>query len=199
MDKLIHIIDEKKFYNIIRPTLFKDSITANQFEGLSEILLKWKKSRFTDIRWLAYILATVYHETARTMQPIEEYGKGRGKKYGIKIKMSGVPYETPDKIYYGRGLVQITWYENYNKMGRILKIDLLRKPELALNMKIAIDILFEGMTRSKSSFGDFTNKSLDQYFSSKINDPINARRIVNGNDCDKLIADYHNIFLKALT
>src|SRR5438477_330627 len=110
------MMDEKKFYDTIRPILFKNSIIPKQFEGLSAILSKWKEVKFTDIRWLAYILATVYHETARTMQPIEEGTKGRGRRYGTKVKMSGIPYETPDKIYYGRGLVQITWYENYNKM-----------------------------------------------------------------------------------
>ncbi len=28
------------------------------------------------------MLATVYHETAKTMQPIEEYGRGVGRDYG---------------------------------------------------------------------------------------------------------------------
>ena len=32
---------------------------------------------------VAYVLATTFWETARTFKPIEEYGKGKGRKYGI--------------------------------------------------------------------------------------------------------------------
>jgi putative chitinase len=192
-------INQKKFYDTVRQELFKGSIVARQFDGMSAILSTWKRSKMQDIRWLAYMLATVYHETAHTMSPIEEYGQGRGRKYGKMLKMDGTAYTTPKKIYYGRGLVQLTWYENYKNMGKLLKVDLLNKPELALDHQIAIDILFEGMTRGKSSFGDFTGKSLEDYFTATIDDPIGARHIINGRDCDKMIAGYHNIFLKALT
>ena len=53
-----------------------------------------------DLRWLAYILATDYHETAYTMQPIEEYGKGAGYDYGEPDPVTG-------EIYFGTGLVQL--------------------------------------------------------------------------------------------
>ena len=149
------------------------------------------------------MLATVYHETAKTMQHIEEYGRGRGKAYGHKLKMGGgvnkrIPYNTPDKIYYGRGFVQITWFENYEKMARLLNVDLLNHPELALDLHVATQILFEGMTTGASSKGDFTGRCLEQYFNANSNDPINARRIINGMDKADLIAGYHNRFYSAL-
>jgi predicted chitinase len=133
------------------------------------------------------------------MLPIAEYGKGKGRPYGGKIKMNRRPYTTPNKIYYGRGYVQLTWYENYEKMGRLLGVDLLNNPELAMSPPIAIKIMIEGMTKGDSNLGDFTGKSLEMYFNEKANDPKNARRIINGMDKAALIAGYHYKFLKALS
>ncbi|MEE4406756.1 hypothetical protein [Enterobacter mori] len=58
---------------------------------------------------LAYVLATTYHETAFTMQPIEEYGKGAGHPYGEPDPETGL-------AYYGRGYVQLIWKDNYQKV-----------------------------------------------------------------------------------
>lgn len=192
------MIDRKIFFDTIRPSLFHGSLNQDQVRGCESILLEWEKSGLTDLRWLSYILATAYHETAKTMQPIEEYGKGKGHKYGEKLKRSGVPYETPDKIFYGRGYVQLSWFENYQTMGRLLSIDLLNQPELALNPEIAAAIMFEGMTHGNSHFGDFTGKSLEDYFNEKTEDWVNARRIINGVDCAVIISGYGKEFYSAL-
>ncbi|SRR6266496_1023437 len=192
------MINRKHFFDTIRPTLFKGSLNQTQVRGCESIIRTWESSSLTDLRWLAYMLATTYHETAKTMQPIEEYGKGNGYRYGKKIKRSGVEYALPDKIYYGRGYVQLTWYENYETMGRLLGIDLLNNPELALVPETAASIIFEGMTKGNSNFGDFTGKSLENYFNNEKEDWINARRIINGVDCAKMIADYGKEFHDAL-
>lgn len=191
-------INKARFFDIIRVILFSGKLSRLQVAGIASILVEWEKSIHTDIRWLAYMLATIYHETARTMQAIEEYGKGKGRPYGKKLKMSGIKYITPNEIYYGRGKVQLTWYENYELMGRLLKIDLLNNPKLALDDNISNKILFEGMTKGSSSFGDFTGRCLEMYFNKTDNDPINARRIINGLDKAKLISNYHYKFLEAL-
>jgi putative chitinase len=192
------MINRKKFFDTVRADLFKGSMTQSQVDGLEAIILTWKTSGLTDLRWLAYMLATTFHETARTMQPIEEYGKGAGYRYGKKVKRSGVPYNAPHQVYYGRGYVQLTWYENYETMGRLLGIDLLNNPELALKPDIASKIMFEGMTKGNSQFGDFTGKSLENYFNDKKEDWVNARRIINGTDKAELIAGYGKKFYKAL-
>lgn len=187
------------FYAAIRQTLFRNRLLASQIKGMDAIINEWNINKdLTDLRWLAYMLATTYHETAQTMQPIEEYGKGRGKAYGRKVKMTRVPYTLPNKLYYGRGFVQLTWYENYAKMGRLFGIDLLNNPELALRLDVSTKILFEGMTKGDSNFGDFTGRSLEMYFNAKVDDPINARRIINGRDKALTISKYHNQFLAAL-
>ncbi len=192
------MINKSKFYADIRINLFGGKLLAPQVAGIDYILSCWSQSGLKDIRWLAYMLATVFHETARTMQPIEEYGRGKNYKYGKKVKRSGRPYSNPDKIYYGRGYVQLTWYENYELMSRLLNIDLLRNPELALRPDVAARIMFEGMTKGSSSFGDFTGKSLEIYFNQEREDWVNARKIINGLDKSELIAEYGKRFHKAL-
>ncbi len=64
------------FFNLT--DLFK-TIALKQMQGMNAILDRWEEEGLYDARHLAYMYATVYHETARTMQPIEEYGKGNTK------------------------------------------------------------------------------------------------------------------------
>ena len=140
-----------------------------------------------DLRWLAYMFATVFHETAQTMQPIEEFGRGRGRAYGRPDPVTG-------QTYYGRGYVQLTWKANYQTMGNLLGHDLVNHPELALRADVAAAIMFEGMTTSLSLRGDFTGKSLEDYFNDRTTDWVNARRIINGTDKASTIAGYAKQF-----
>jgi predicted chitinase len=107
--------------------------------------------------------------------------------------MDRKPYTTPDQLYYGRGFVQLTWYENYQKAGKKFGIDLLNNPDLACDLQIATDIMFEGMIH-----GWFTGRKLSQYFSATKTDWINARKIINGRDKDVLIAGYAQAFFNGL-
>lgn len=190
-------INRAQFYSKLRK-IFKTKLDQSQVDGFEAIFNEWEIQKLSDIRWLAYMLATAWHEVNQTMQPIKEYGLGRSKRYGKKIKHSGASYYLLDVIFYGRGLVQLTWFENYELMGRLLKIDLLKNPDLALRLDIAIKIMFEGMMRGSSSFGDFTGRCLEQYFNDTTDNPVGARRIINGTDKAELIADYHNKFLLCL-
>jgi predicted chitinase len=180
------MINEKFFFDQVRARLFDGRLSTKQFNGLKSILDEWQRNwQNKDDRWLAYMLATTHHETDRKMQPIEEYGKGRNKDYGRRLKMDRTPYTDTIAIFYGRGLVQITWYENYKKAGIKLGINLIQHPELALDVNYSTQILFHGMNE-----GWFTTKKLDQYFNSTTEDWRNARRIINGIDKADLIAYY---------
>ena len=138
-----------------------------------------------DPRWLAYMLATVYHETGMEMWPNVELG---GEDY-----LRGKPYYP----FYGRGLVHLTWEDNYRNasaaLGLIGDRDLVAYPEMARDSLIAARIMFRGCAE-----GWFTGAKLGSYFNDHTDDPINARQIINGNDKDELIAGYHEIFLDAL-
>lgn len=173
--------------------MFGGKITESQVKGMEAILDEYEANYSTlSLHALAYILATTYHECARTMQPIEEYGKGRGRDYGLYKKMDGTSYLGYPHIYYGRGFVQLTWFENYEKAGKKLGVDLLNKPELALSLPIATKILFAGMVE-----GWFTGRKLSQYFEGKI-DFQGARRIINGTDKAVMIAGYAQTFYNGL-
>ena len=169
------------------------TVTPSQREGIEAIFDEYERQKITDLRQLAYILATVKHETADTMQPIEEYGKGHGRPYGEKRKQSGAKYSDPDQLYYGRGFVQLTWYENYDRAGNELEIELLEQPELALRLDIASMILVKGMVE-----GWFTGKKLNDYINSRFADYTNARRIINGTDRAVIVAGYAVKFAKCL-
>jgi len=125
-----------------------------------------------DDRWTAYLLATAYWETAQTIQPIAEYGKGKGKPYG----QPDGPY---GQVYYGRGFVQLTWYTNYDKQDKKLKLNgqLVKVADTALDLQVATDIIFGGMRD-----GDFTGVGLGKYINDSQTDFYNARKIVNGLD-----------------
>jgi hypothetical protein len=164
------VIDRKEFYSQIRATLVKGGLNQSQVDGFEAILDEWERRNLSDLRWLAYIMATAWHETAQRMQPIEEYGRGKGKAYA--------------PTYYGRGFVQITWERNYARLSDVIGVDLVTHPEKAMEMDNAIQILFEGMID-----GLFTGKKLSDYFG-KSADWRGARAIVNGKDRAADIAGY---------
>jgi len=181
-------INRKYYYDSVRGSLFSGSMSQPQVDGQNAILdyaemLQW------DDRWLAYLLATTYHETALTMQPIAEYGKGKGKPYG----QPAGPY---NQVYYGRGFVQLTWYENYQKQDVKLKLNqqLVKTPDTALDLQIATQIIFGGMAD-----GDFTGVGLPKYINDTQTDYYNARKIVNGLDQASAIQGYAVKFTNAIT
>ena len=187
----------KQFYDTVRTALFPNGLKQSQVDGF-EAIMNVCNGVINDQRQFAYILATIYHECDGTMQPIEESGKGAHYDYGKKLKRGAgpghrIPYDTPDQLYYGRGYVQLTWYENYALQSKLLSVDLLNHPELALQPDIAAKILIHGMVH-----GDFTGHFLSQYFNPTECDYVNARKIINGLDCAEKIAGYAKIFESAL-
>ena len=180
------MINRDFFFFNSKKILFNGKFRQSQVDGLNAILNEWEKNYSSkDDRWLAYMLATAHHETDRRMQPIEEYGKGKGRTYGKNIKMNGTRYNDTANLFYGRGFVQLTWYENYQKAGAKLGLNLIKNPEKTLELPVATKIMFLGMME-----GWFTGKKLSQYFNSTTEDVYNARRIINGTDKANLIADY---------
>jgi len=85
------------YFDHVRDSLFNGSMDQGQVDGQNAILKVWEKYVVSrDLRWLAYMLATTIHETAATMMPVAEYGKGQGQSYGKEDPETG-------QTYYGRG------------------------------------------------------------------------------------------------
>lgn len=203
MGSFMAMINRPKFYASVRVDFGK--LKQSQVDGFEYVLSQWEESGLEDLRWLAYILATTWHETAATVQPVREYGSDAYfvRRYwdNVKVRNQLGNVVKQDAIdFCGKGYVQITGRNNYTKMSKILYNDkrLLVDPNLALDAKVAANIMFEGMTTGKSFAGDFTGKHLGNYFNKTTNDPINARRIINGTDAAEKIKDYHVDFLKAI-
>lgn len=134
----------------------------------------------TDIRWVAYMLATVKRECGATWQPIKEWGLGKRHLYGKEIDVTDPATKISKKnIYYGRGYVQLTWDYNYKKLGNELGVgnNLYINPDKVLDHDVAYKIMSVGMRK-----GLFAKASLPQFISGKKADYIGARWIINGQD-----------------
>lgn len=164
-------MDRKVFFDAVRATFGK--LSQPQVDGFTRILDE-AFIRFTPLKHLAYMLASVWHETAKTMQPVREYGS--------ETYLKNKPYYP----WVGEGLIQVTWAENHRKFGAT-------KPGQLMEWPIALKALFDGCTK-----GMFTGKKLSDYITETKADYRNARRVVNGTDKADLIAGYALMFEDAL-
>lgn len=183
------------FYNAVRP-MFGGSLTQSQVDGFEIIAEAWTKCGDGDLKKLAYILATAKHETANTMQPVRETlakTDAKAKEILTKAWKTGkLPWVKSDywtSGFFGRGYVQLTHRENYQKAGAKLGLDLVSDPSKAMIPEVAALILVRGMLE-----GWFTGKTLADYGA----DFVGMRKVVNGTDRAALIAGYAVSFLDAL-
>lgn len=171
--------------------------TDSQREGVGRIIDTCLMHGIGSKYHASYILATAYHETGGRMQPVRE-GFATTNEGAIKavtrLYEQGrirVNYALPinGHSYYGRGLIQITWLENYDRVGKMLGVDLVNNPDLALDPQVSADILVKGMAG-----GWFTGRKLSDYDREDGYDYYGARRIVNGVDRAQHIAELAEFF-----
>jgi hypothetical protein len=143
-----------------------------------------------DIRWGAYMLATVKAETGTYLPREEEeslWSKSVGKgQYADEITATdaaGKAYTGADgkplkDRYYGRGYVQLTWRENYRRLGEALGLGdaLVKNPELALDPDTAYNVASIGMRE-----GLFSKDT-------KGGKPFSLPRFIDGSKCDYTLA-----------
>lgn len=193
-------INRKVFYERYRAKY--GGLKQTQVNTYEAIFNFWdSRSVLVDERWLAYILATAFHETGRRMTPIREgfcstdacsircvtnmFNKKRIKKNYAVIHGNG-------NSYFGRGLVQLTHGYNYKRIGHNIGLgdQLYDNPSLVLKVDISVKILCVGML-----IGSFTSHKLENFFNHSEEDWLGARKIINGSDKKVLIKGYALNFL----
>ncbi len=188
------------FFNGYRELYGK--LNQTQVSGLDNLLGYIElDADVSDIRWAAYMLATIKHECADTFQPITERGaKSYFDKYELGTSLGktlGNTVKGDGYLYRGRGYVQITGRANYQRMTEKLALigdeDLILHPDAALHPDIAYRIMSFGMRT-----GSFTGKKLSDYINATKCDYTNARRIINGTDKAATIKGYAVNFETAL-
>jgi ribosomal protein S15P/S13E len=200
-------INRKKFFDTYRSNFGK--LTQPLVDNLNFWLSKLETGRFKLPRQMGYMLATGYLETAYSFAPVVEgyYLKlsdfARLKtlyKYYSENNRSALRTIFPNvkkdgngkiidfgKTYEGRGDVQITHDFNYDKFG------IKDTPEKALEPETAFMIMEKGMAN-----GMFTGHKLQDHINENKNDTKNARRVINGLNEWKRIANYADIFTSAI-
>jgi putative chitinase len=175
---------------------FRTLLKPKQMDGQMLLLRACDELQVTMIEQKANILAQVKTETGFRFESIPESGGKLGKAYFLKYeyrKSLGNTQAGDGYLFRGRGFVQITGRNNYDKLGRLLGIDLINNPDLALQPDIAAKILVIGMRD-----GIFTGKKLSHYINQTKTDYYNARRIVNGTDKASVIEQDSIKFARAL-
>lgn len=205
-------MNSEKLFASLRKTLFKRGFNQGQVDGINGILAAMDQVGDGDKDTLAYALATAYHETGARMVPVREgfaktdlgarravnnLAKKRGPKSAVaRYAQPTGPY---GHVYYGRGHVQLTWLENYQKASKIAGADLVKDPDKMLDPTISARVLIHGLVTGQwgggKGIGQYEGE--DDYLDDK--EAAQARRTVNGTDKAALIAGYHKAFYAALT
>lgn len=187
------MINRENFYNGFRQKFGK--LVQPKVNAINFLLEKFDESELFDSKGkIAYAFATILRETADTFEPVKEgywITKNRVQKlynyyynHNRHALNTIFPNGLAGKNYLGRGRIQTTHNYNYKNIGDKLGIDLLNNPDLALDNETDWKILELGF-----SAGIWTGKKLSNYINDDIVDYYNARKIVNGLDHAREIAN----------
>ncbi|BAY59855.1 hypothetical protein NIES2135_67320 (plasmid) [Leptolyngbya boryana NIES-2135] len=141
------------------------------------VLADAKRYGVTDPAQVAYILATAQAEV--NFNPRDE---------DDDYSRSGACGN-----YCGRGLVQLTHLENYDRAGKAIGVDLVNQPQLANRPDIASKVMVIGMRE-----GWFTGVGLGSYIRGGSTNFSGARQIVNDGDRAGEIAQYAQRYYEAI-
>ncbi|WP_392561012.1 hypothetical protein RHO12_07355 [Orbus sturtevantii] len=157
----------------------------------------------TNIYEVSYMLATARHESSYGNNYFSETRERGSVSYfnrydpiladsAVRKKvamLNGNTLQGDGYKYRGRGLVQLTWKNNYQAATNYFNIDFINNPDKASEYGYAVPIMIWGMR-----YGIFTTRKLSRYINKNRVDYEEARRVINGQDKKKLIASYAQRF-----
>jgi putative chitinase len=192
-------LDRQKFFSVLRSNrsqMFGNTLSQGQVEGIEGILDGFEATGDGRVKTLAYGLATARREVGTGMLPVRE-----GFKISDAAARAYVARNYPHKgyskpagpwghVYYGRGIVQLTWLANYEKEG------IADNPDKALDPEFAAELLFKGLIDGR---WNGHGKGIAHYLPTNGPDDIkNARRTVNITDHWEEIAGFYQQFKAAI-
>jgi hypothetical protein len=172
-------------------------------ESLKKVLrFASKDKNINSINHLSYLLATAKAESDYSLERWEaDYVCGKaGVKYKDKPCQSAINYycstqggkinycegKPKDKRglpYFGRGLIQITWKENYKKYGDKIGVDLVDNPEKIFipenSYKVAVAYLTDKRGSSKKSTFDWVDEGNLTQARISVNGGTKGLKVVN--------------------
>lgn len=191
-------LDRAKFFSYLRSAkapMFGTSLSRSQVGGIEGILDAFAVTGDGRDKTLAYGLATARREVGAGMVPVREGFKktdAEARAYVLKHYASkyGRPAGPWGHVYYGRGIVQLTWLSNYEREG------IAADPDKALEPKFAAELMFKGLLDGR---WNRLGKGLAHYLPTGGTDDLkNARRTVNITDHWEEIAGYYRQFMGAI-
>lgn len=168
-------------------------------DNLNAILDKFEtEDRLKFIPEYSYALATWFHETGINGNHFVPIREGRERSTSPRRANQDKYWKTG---FYGRGLDQTTWEDNYRKSGHDLGLgDLfVQQPDLLLQINYAYEVSISGMAT-----GRYRHHKLSDYFKdddATLQQYVDARDIINGDKKKNglLIAGYAEKFEHILT
>jgi len=216
-------MNRANFFASVRKDIFNGKLSQSQVMGLDAIFDACENLNITDLRMMAYAMATPMIETGGSYEPITEnlnYStEALRAKFGNRISASDAQkygrnsshaanQEMIANIIYGgewgkANLGNTQPGDGWKFRGRGLcqttgrrnyaKFGLENNPEDAAHVKPAADIMVKGMRD-----GLFTSNKFSDYFTASKEDFVQARRMINSLDKAEEIAGYARKFHAAL-
>lgn len=204
------LLNPARFFELSKDVL--GPLSQGEVDGCNAILAACGAAGYP-VGDAAYALATAFHETAGTMQPVKEYGGPAyfTRMYDItgarpaKAKELGNLTPGDGAKYCGRGYPQLTGRKNYTYADAqlhergVLKPgeSLVDTPDLAMRPDVAAAIMVWGMRE-----GWFTHRDLDDDIPrdgpATYEQFVRSRDIINGTDKAEKIAKEAVEFQEAL-
>lgn len=156
--------------------LFSDVDPHVVEENFRYVIAALDSYNLTDLDMLCMALATIRVEVGN-FQPITEYiskynTAPGGNPYGLYDFRADLGHERKGdgNMFKGRGYIQLTGRANYERIGKIIGVNLTKNPEVALEPKIAAKILACYLKQAEIPIRNAL----------RVNDLRAARRLVNG-------------------